>query len=466
MLVRNGRVITAACDEILDIFVEEETISLLGRSLPFSADTVIDASRHLVIPGGIDPHTHLDAPVGGSVSSDDFESGTRAAAFGGTTCIIDFATQSKGASLSNTLDLWLKKAGRSTIDYGLHMIVVDLPPARTNELDAMVAAGVTSFKVFMAYPHALMSDDATIARIMERSRNLGAVVCVHAENGPAIEQLIRQALAEEKTAPLYHALTRPPETEGEATGRALRLAEETGARVYIVHVTCREALTEITAAVARGVHAGGETCPQYLLLTTANLDRPGMEGAKYVLTPPLRAASNHEPLWEALRHNELQVVATDHCPFFFKTQKLADTADFTRIPNGGPGIEHRLQLTWHHGVRKRNIPVQRWVDMVSTAPARIFGLYPKKGTIEIGSDADLVLWNPDVKHTISASTHHMNVDYSLYEGMEVTGNADTVISRGEVIVDRGKWMGRTGRGKFLSRRVETKDQIPGIKNKA
>lgn len=460
LLVRNGRVVTADRDEILDIFIEEETISLLGRNLPCSADTVIDATGYLVIPGGIDPHTHLDAPVGGTVSSDDFESGTRAAAFGGTTSIIDFATQTEGASLEATLDAWLKKGERSTIDYGLHMIVVDLPETRTDELDAMVAAGVTSFKVFMAYPHSLMSDDATISRIMRRSRDLGALVCVHAENGPAIEQLISRALAEGRTAPLYHALTRPPETEGEATGRALSLAEQAGARVYIVHVTCVEALAEIRAAAARGVRATGETCPHYLLLTISDLDRPGLEGAGYVLTPPLRAATNHEPLWNALLANDLQVVATDHCPFFFRRQKLADTTDFTRIPNGGPGIEHRLQLTWHHGVVERHMPVRRWVDMVSTAPARIFGLYPRKGTIAPGSDADIVLWNPDVRQTISASTHHMRVDYSLFEGFTVTGNADVVIARGEVIVRDGAWLGAPGRGRFVKRQTEAaqKDQ--------
>jgi|WetSurMetagenome_2_1015567.scaffolds.fasta_scaffold24626_3 dihydropyrimidinase len=449
LLLKNGRVVTAERDEILDIYVEKETIASMGRSLSFGADRVIDASGYLVIPGGIDPHTHLDAPVGGTFSSDDFESGTRAAAFGGTTTIIDFATQSRGASLTATLDLWMKKAERSTIDYALHMIVVDLPPSRTDELDAMVRAGVTSFKLFMAYPKTLMSDDATIARILARSRDLGALVCIHAEEGAVIEGLIGHALAAGHTGPLYHALTRPPETEAAATRRVLQLAEAAGAPVYIVHVTCEEALWEVIAAASRGVHVTAETCPQYLLLTVDQLAAP--DGAKFVLTPPLRKATNHEPLWTALARNDLQIVATDHCPFFYRKQKLADTTDFTRIPNGGPGIEHRLQLTWHYGVQERRIPLQRWVDMVSAAPARVFGLYPRKGTLQPGSDADIVIWNPARRRTITAATHHMNVDYSLYEGMEVSGNADTVISRGEIIVENGRWAGTPGRGRFLKR---------------
>jgi dihydropyrimidinase len=305
----------------------------------------------------------------------------------------------------------------------------------------------------MAYPGSLMSDDATISRVMERSRDLGAVVCIHAEDGAAIEHHVRRALAEGHTAPIYHALTRPPQTEADATRRALALAQAADADVYIVHVTCAESLHEITAAVARGVRAAGETCPHYLLLSTEKLAAP--DGAKYVLTPPLRDRSNQEPLWRALADNGLQTIATDHCPFFFGRQKLADRSDFTHIPNGGPGIEHRLQLTWHFGVQQRRFPPQRWVEMHSTAPARIFGLYPMKGAIEPGSDADLVLWNPAVRHTISAATHHMNVDYSMYEGVEVSGNADTVISRGEVIVEDGTWKGKPARGRFLKRNHRT-----------
>ena len=451
ILIKNGRLVTAEFDEVMDILVERGTVSALGHSLPGTADTILDASGRFVIPGGIDVHTHLDAPVGGTTSSDDFESGTRAAAHGGTTCIIDFATQTKGHSLSEALDLWLAKASNSTIDFGLHMIVVDMPEARLGEIDQMVARGVTSFKLFMAYPGTLMADDATILRVMERCGGLGALVCMHAENGIVIDHFIRQALAQGHTAPIYHALTRPPATESEATHRAIRLAELAHAPVYIVHVTCKDAADEIRSARDHGLHVAGETCPQYLLLSILDLKRPALEGAKFILTPPLREASHHQPLWDALLDNHLQIVSTDHCPFLFGKQKLADTSDFTRIPNGGPGIENRIELLYHFGVNERRISLRRWVDLIATAPARVFGLFPRKGTIQKGSDADLVIWNPNTNHTISASTHHMNVDYSLYEGMKVTGRAETVIARGDIVVRDGKWYGRAGRGEFLKR---------------
>jgi dihydropyrimidinase len=451
MLIRNGRLITADLDEVTDIFIERETITAIGPSLPVTADTVLNASNHLVIPGGIDVHTHLDAPVGGTVSSDDFETGTRAAAFGGTTCIIDFATQARGHSLSEALEIWLKKSSKATIDFGFHMIVADMPESRLGEITQMVERGVTSFKLFMAYPGVLMTDDATILRVMEQCRDLGALVCIHAENGTAIDHLVRRALARGQTAPLYHALTRPPAVEAEATHRAIVLAGIAQVPLYVVHVTCAEAAKEILLARERGLPVAGETCPHYLLLSTLDLDRPNFEGAKYILTPPLRDASNHGPLWEALRRDNLQVVSTDHCPFFFARQKLADTTNFTRIPNGGPGIEHRMELLYHFGVGEGRISLHRWVDLVSTTPARLFGLYPKKGTIRIGSDADLVLWNPDKRSTISASTHHMNVDYSMYEGITVTGGAETVIARGDIIVRDGTWYGTAGRGRFLKR---------------
>ncbi len=451
MLIRNGRLITADLDEVTDIFIERETITAIGPSLPVTADTVLNASNHLVIPGGIDVHTHLDAPVGGTVSSDDFETGTRAAAFGGTTCIIDFATQERGHSLAEALEIWLRKSSKATIDFGFHMIVADMPESRLGEITQMVERGVTSFKLFMAYPGVLMTDDATILRVMEQCRDLGALVCIHAENGTAIDHLVRRALARGQTAPLYHALTRPPAVEAEATHRAIVLAGIAQVPLYVVHVTCAEAAKEILLARERGLPVAGETCPHYLLLSTLDLDRPNFEGAKYILTPPLRDASNHGPLWEALRRDNLQVVSTDHCPFFFARQKLADTTNFTRIPNGGPGIEHRMELLYHFGVGEGRISLRRWVDLVSTTPARLFGLFPKKGTIRIGSDADLVLWNPDKRSTISASTHHMNVDYSMYEGITVTGGAETVIARGDIIVRDGTWYGTAGRGRFLKR---------------
>ncbi len=451
ILITNGRLITADLDEVTDIFIERETITAIGPSLPVTADTILDAADRLVISGGIDVHTHLDAPVGGTVSSDDFETGTRAAAFGGTTCIIDFAAQERGHSLPEALDTWLEKGSRATIDFGLHMIVTDMPEIRLGEITQMVERGVTSFKLFMAYPGVLMTDDATILRVMEQCRDLGALVCIHAENGSAIDHLVRRALARGQTAPLYHALTRPPALEAEATHRAITLAGLAHAPLYIVHVTCAEAATEVLRARESGLPVTGETCPHYLLLSTHDLDRPDFEGAKYLLTPPLRDASNHEPLWEALRRDTLQIVSTDHCPFFFVRQKLSDTRDFTRIPNGGPGIEHRMELLYHFGVLEGRIPLRRWVEVVSTTPARLFGLYPKKGTIQVGSDADLVLWNPGTRRTISASTHHMNVDYSMYEGITVTGGAETVIARGDIIVRNGIWYGKAGRGRFLKR---------------
>jgi dihydropyrimidinase len=451
ILITNGRLITADLDEVTDIFIESETITAIGPSLSVTADTILNASGRLVIPGGIDVHTHLDAPVGGTVSSDDFETGTRAAAFGGTTCIIDFATQERGHSLSEALDIWLEKGSKATIDFGLHMIVADMPESRLGEITRTIERGVTSFKLFMAYPGALMSDDATILRVMEQCRDFGALVCIHAENGSAIDYLVRRALARGQTAPLYHALTRPPAVEAEATHRAIMLAGLAHVPLYVVHVTCAEAVWEVLRARERGLPIAGETCPHYLLLSTLDLDRPEFEGAKYVLTPPLRDASHHDTLWQALRRDTLQVVSTDHCPFFFARQKLADTTDFTRIPNGGPGIEHRMELLYHFGVGGGRIPLRRWVDLVSTTPARLFGLYPRKGTVGVGSDADLVVWNPETRRTISASAHHMNVDYSMYEGITVTGVAETVIARGDIIVRNGTWHGKAGRGRFLKR---------------
>ena len=451
ILIQHGRVVTAENDLKADVYIEGETVRAIDTGLRIPADTIIDATGKFVIPGGIDVHTHLDAPVGGTVSSDDFETGTRAAAFGGTTTIVDFATQSHGEPLTRTLDAWLRKGERSTIDFGLHMIITDLEAAPLDGIDSMVREGISSFKLFMAYPGTLMLDDGSILQIMERTGKLGGLVLVHAENGSVIDMLVQRTLDAGHSAPVYHARTRPPAAEAEATHRAIALAQMAGVPVYIVHVSCDAALQEITGARARGARVYAETCPQYLLRCVDDLCAAGFEGAKYVLTPPLREKWNQEKLWDGLKEDDLQVVATDHCPFNFIGQKDRGKESFVKIPNGGPGIEHRLELLYHHGVRKRQFTLNRWVDISATAPAKLFGLYPRKGTIAAGSDADLVVWNPDKVRTLSAATHHMRVDYSMYEGFTVTGGADLVMSRGEVIVENDVWLGKRGRGKFLKR---------------
>jgi dihydropyrimidinase len=446
-------VVTARETRAADVRIEGGRITEVGPNLPANAaDNAIDAAGMYVMPGGIDAHTHLDMPLGSIVSTDDFETGTRAAAFGGTTTIVDFAIQTRGTNMRDALDTWWKKAeGRATIDYGLHMIVTGLGGSGLEDMDDMVGEGVASFKLFMAYPNSLMVDDATIFKALSRTASNGALVCMHAENGGVIDVLIERALAEGKTAPIYHALTRPPRAEAEAVGRAIAIAEIAGTPVYIVHVTSEDALNQVREARDRGVPVFAETCPQYLLLSIEELERPGFEGAKYVLTPPLRPKEHQPKLWDGLRDDHLQVVSTDHCPFCFADQKTLGKDDFTNIPNGGPGIENRLQLIYHYGVNSGKLSLNRFVETVSTAPARIFGLYPKKGEIAPGSDADIVIWDPHATHTISAGTHHMRVDYSMFEGFEVRGNARTVLSRGEVIVDGCKFLGRAGRGNYLKR---------------
>ncbi len=452
-LIRNGAVVNAKTTTQADVLIDGERIREIAAGLPESAaDSVVDASGMLVMPGGIDAHTHLDMPFGGTVSSDDFETGTRAAAFGGTTTIVDFAIQARGMKMREALDLWWKKAeGRAVIDYGLHIIVTDLPDAGLEDMDAMVAEGVASFKLFMAYPGVLMVDDATIFKALSQTAKNGALICMHAENGGVIDVIVQRALAEGKTAPVYHALTRPATAEAEAVHRAIAMAEIARAPVYIVHLSSEDALNKVREARDRGVPAFAETCPQYLLLSIEELERPGFEGAKYVFTPPLRPKHHQPKLWDGLKHDHLQVVSTDHCPFCFADQKSLGKDDFTKIPNGGPGIENRLQLIYHHGVNSGRLSVNRFVELVSTTPARIFGLYPRKGVLAPGSDADIVIWDPEVNHTISASSHHMRVDYSMFEGFQVKGNARMVFSRGEKIVDGGRFLGKPGRGAYLKR---------------
>lgn len=452
LLIKNGRIITAEQDYVADIFIERDTISLIGSNLQIVADTLIDAAGKYVIPGGIDVHTHLDMPMGAIVSSDDYETGTIAAAFGGTTTIVDFATQDRGGSIRKTFDEWMSRAeGKATIDYGFHMIVTDLPETKMDDLTAMVHEGVTSFKLFMAYPQSLMVDDSTIFRIMQHAGKLGAMVSLHAENGSVIDNIVKQAIAEGKTAPHFHALTRPAGTEAEAVHRAIALAELAEAPVYIVHVSTAEATEEIAAARHRGTLAFGETCPQYLFLSVEDYTKQGFEDAKLVFTPPPREKWNQDELWAGLKTNSLQVVATDHCPFHFCGHKDIGKGDFRKIPNGGPGIEHRLQLLFDGGVLQNRISLNRWVEINAATPAKIFGMFPKKGTIAVGSDADIVIWDPEEVFTISAKTHHMRVDYSLYEGRTVKGNAEVVISRGDIIVKDKQFTGAAGRGNFLKR---------------
>ena len=455
ILIRNGTVVTAESTFPADILVGGEKIKEIRQGIPASAgDTVLDATGLLLLPGGIDAHTHLDMPFGGTTSSDDFETGTRAAAFGGTTTIVDFAIQARGTRMRDALDTWWKKAERKAcIDFGLHMIVTDLGGAGLEDMDDMVREGVASFKLFMAYPNVLMVDDATIFRALSQTAKNGALICMHAENGGVIDVIVQRALADGKTAPIYHALTRPTTAEAEAVHRAIALAEIARAPVYIVHLSSEDALNEVREARDRGLPAFAETCPQYLLLSIEELDRPNFEGAKYVFTPPLREKKNLGKLWDGLKHDHLQVVSTDHCPFCFEDQKILGKDDFTKIPNGGPGIENRLQLIHHHGVNQGKLTINRFVELVSTTPARIFGMYPRKGVLAPGSDADIVFWDSSAQHTISAKTHHMRVDYSMFEGFEVKGNVRTVMSRGEVIIDKGRFLGKAGRGQYLKRQA-------------
>jgi dihydropyrimidinase len=453
LLIRNGTLVTALHTFSADILIEGGRIREISPSIGLNAaERVIDAQDMLVMPGGIDVHTHMDMPFGGTTSSDDFETGTRAAAFGGTTTIVDFAIQARGTKMRDALDTWWKKAeGKACIDYGFHMIVTDLGGSGLEDMDDLVREGVASFKLFMAYPNVLMADDATIFRALAQTAKNGALICMHAENGGAIDVIVQKALAEGKTAPIYHALTRPVRAEAEAVNRSIALAEMAGAPVYIVHLSSEDALNQVREARDRGVPAFAETCPQYLLLSIEELERPNFEGAKFVFTPPLRERHHLPKLWDGLKHDHLQVVSTDHCPFCFEDQKRLGVDDFTKIPNGGPGVENRLQLIYHHGVSTGKISLNRFVELVSTTPAKLFGMYPRKGTLEVGSDADIVIWDPEAEYTISAATHHMRVDYSMFEGSRVRGNARQVISRGEVVVENDKFHGKVGRGEFLRR---------------
>jgi dihydropyrimidinase len=454
-VIKNGTVVTATDTFAADVGIAGDQIAAIAAQLPVeNATRVLDAKACFVMPGGIDVHTHLDMPFGGTTSADDFESGTIAAAHGGTTTLIDFAIQYKGQSLRHAFDTWMKKAqGKAATDYAFHCIITDLGSAQLEEMGQLVREGVSSFKLFMAYPGVFMLDDATIFRAMSQAAKHGGLICMHAENGGAIDVIVQRALAEGKRAPKYHALTRPTTAEAEATARAIALAEMAGAPVYIVHLSCNDALEKVREARDRGLPAYAETCPQYLFLSIDNFDVPGFEGAKYVFTPPLREQWHQEKLWQGLARDTLQVVSTDHCPFCYKEQKELGKDDFTKIPNGGPGIEHRLSLVYTGGVHGKHFSPNRFVELVSTAPAKLFGLYPRKGTIAVGADADLVIFDPNEEHVISAKTHHMRVDYSMFEGIRVKGVPKTVLLRGRTVIDVGKFTGRPGAGQFLRRQT-------------
>jgi dihydropyrimidinase len=453
VLIKGGRIITAADDYVGDVYVEGERISLIGESLDIQAERVIDAAGKYVLPGCVDPHTHLDMPFGGTVTIDDVESGQTAAAFGGTTCHVDFIIQPQGSTFADAVEEWRAKAnGKQVIDMGYHMAVTDLRDGGTlEELASLPDQGITSYKLFMAYKGALMVDDETLFKTMEVAAETGALVMVHAENGDAIDVLVKKALAEGHTEPHWHALTRPPETEGEATNRAIQLARVAGAPLYVVHVSCKEAVEPIQLAREKGWDVWGETCTQYFFVDYTFLERPNFEGAKYVYTPPPRPKENQDVLWNAVRTDTLSAISTDHCAFLWDGQKTMGRDDFSKIPNGGPGLENRLQMIHEFGARAGRISLNRMVELLATNPAKLFGLYPRKGTIAVGSDADLVVFDPEKKVTISANTQHSKTDYNLYEGTELTGSPETVLLRGPVRAAGAPPPPAPGVGQFVAR---------------
>jgi len=449
-LIKNGTVVTASETLQADVLVEDEKVAAIALDLDVHPDRTIDATDRYVIPGGVDVHTHFDLPFGGSFCSDDFGTGTRAAAFGGTTTCVDFALQDYGESLRQGLDRWFEKGQKAQTDFGLHMIVREVNDQVLKEMDQLLGEGVTSFKLFMAYPGVFMLDDAAIFKTMQRAADSGALIMMHAENGGPIDVLVQQHLAEGKTDPVYHGLTRPAAMEGEAVHRVFKMAELAGAPAYIVHLSSRDALDALQEARDRGVAAYAETCPQYLYLSLDDLARPGFEGAKFVCSPPLRSKDHQDELWKGLAQGDLQIVATDHAPFNFKGQKDMGRDSFADIPNGLPSVEDRVTLIFQR-VRSGQLSPSRWVELVATNPAKMFGLYPRKGTIAPGFDADIVVFDPNRERVISAESHHMNVDYSCYEGMTVWGVPEVVMQRGNVLVENDEWFGTEGRGSFVPR---------------
>ncbi len=460
IVIEHGTVVTASGSIEADVLVEgEQIVALLAPgTAPASAGSDgagplerVDASGKLVVPGGIDVHTHMEMPFGGTFSSDTFATGTEAAVWGGTTTIVDFAIAPRGGTLREGFDTWMGRAeGACAVDFGFHMILSEVTDETLAEMGQLVEDGVTSFKLFMAYPGVFYSDDGQILRAMQRAADSGATIMMHAENGIAIDVLVAQALAAGHGDPRFHGETRPPTLEGEATHRAIVLAQVAGCALYIVHLSAIEALAEVRAARDRGQAVFAETCPQYLFLGDELMAGPGLEGAKYVCSPPIRPRHHHDALWCGLGTDDLSVVATDHCPFCFKGQKELGHGDFSKIPNGLPGVEHRMDLI-HQGVVTGRITAERWVELTSTAPARLFGLYPRKGSLLPGADADIVVYDPGRHQVLGAASHHMAVDYSAYEAMAVTGAVDTVIARGEIVLRDGSYRGRPGRGRFVPR---------------
>jgi dihydropyrimidinase len=458
-LFKNGTVINAGDSYQADVLVEGEKVVLIGQKIPAASHQVVDAKGKYLMPGGIDVHTHLELPFGGTISSDDFCTGHAAAAFGGTTTHIDFVIQPKGGSLHEGLTDWHRKADpKAQIDYGFHLAITDLRPEVMKEIPSLVADGVTSLKLFMAYKGVFQVDDATLFRAMMTAAEHGMLIMVHAENGDVVADLIDKYLKEGKTDPVYHAYSRPSAVEGEATGRAVALAGVAGCPLYVVHMTCEEAVAQLRMGRARALPVMGETCVQYLFLTVDDLKKPNYEGAKFVCSPPIRTVHDQEILWNALRDRTLQVVSTDHCPFWFEggvkgriPGKELGKGNFAKIPNGLPVIEDRMKIMWHYGVNEGHFDANRFVELMSTNPAKIFGLYPRKGTIAVGSDADIVIWDPKKRETVSAKTHHMNVDYNLFEGRKIKGGPEKVFLRGQQIVDGDKWLGHMGQGQFQKR---------------
>ena len=454
VLIKGGRIVTASDDYVADIFIENERISLIGSNLKVVADRVIDARGKYVLPGAIDPHTHIEFPFGATTTCDTWTSATTAAAAGGTTTVVDFCVQTPGKSLGAALDSWHRKMDKNkpVIDVGFHMAITDLKkPETMKELAAIDEAGITSYKLFMAYKGAVMVDDTTLFKVMRQAKEKGAVVMVHAENGDAIDVLVKDAQAKKQTLPKYHASTRPVETEGEATNRAIQLSRIAGSTLYVVHVSCKQSIDPIAHARENDWDIHGETCPQYLFFDETYLEKPNFEGAKWIYTPPPRPKEHQDHLWHALNKDVLSVISTDHCPFNWKGQKTLGRKDFALIPNGGVGIEDRLRLIHHYGVTKGRISLNRMVELLSAGPAKYFGLYPRKGTISIGADADIVIFDPKQKWTISKKTSHCLADHNLYEGRKVTGTPVATLVRGKVVVENNKLVATPGHGQYIKR---------------